>query len=46
MTKEEARIILGLDAKGISDEQLQGEINTANLFKVLFFDWLKKKPAA
>lgn len=42
MTIQEARKILGDDCKDVSDEQLKEEIETATLFKDIFFDMLKK----
>lgn len=45
---KKARRILGKAAQGISDEQIQKEIDAAGLLKDLFFDNLlkvKKKPS-
>lgn len=38
MTIQEARDILKDDAEGLSDEQIQEEIETATLFKNIFFE--------
>lgn len=45
---KKAKRVLGKVAKGISDEQLQKDIDTATLLKELFFDNLlnKKKKAS
>ena len=43
MTTKEARKLLGTEADNISDEQLQKEIDTANLFKNAFFDYLRNR---
>ena len=43
MTIKEARKILGANAKGLSDEDLQRDINTATMLKDLFFDELIKE---
>lgn len=40
MTVEEAREILGNECIGISDEQVQEEIEVAEFFKDIFFDAL------
>lgn len=42
MTTEEARKMLGKDAKGVSDEQIQKEIKAAELFKNIFFNLQKR----
>ncbi len=41
-TINKARRILGKTAKGISDEQIQKDIDTAALLKDIFFDSFRK----
>ncbi len=43
MTIEEARKLLGLEVENISDEQLQKEIDTADLLKNIHFDLSTKE---
>lgn len=43
LTLNKARKILGKAAEGISDTELEQEIKTAELLKVLYFNQLKKK---
>lgn len=40
---KKARRILGKLADGISDEQIQADIDTAILFKNIFFDSIRKE---
>ncbi len=42
MDIKEAKKILGSEADGISNEQLEKEIDTANLLKNIFFSLQKK----
>jgi hypothetical protein len=42
MTLNQARKILGKEAKGVSDEELSRDIETAMLLKDLFFNKLTK----
>lgn len=41
MTVEQARKILGKKSLGLSDEQIQCDIDTAELLKNIFFDTFK-----
>lgn len=43
LTINKARKILGKAADGISDAELEQEIKTAEVLKVLYFNQLKKK---
>ena len=38
MTIKQAREILGEEAEGLTDEEIKSDIETAELFKDIFFD--------
>jgi hypothetical protein len=46
MTIKEARKVLGVTALTLTDEQVQADINTAELLKNIFFDTFKSGKAS
>lgn len=46
MTLKEARKILGVTSLGLTDEQIQRDIDTAELLKNIFFDTFKSGKAS
>jgi hypothetical protein len=42
MTTEQARKVLGYEADNLTDEEIRSDIDTADLFKELFFNNLIK----
>jgi len=46
MTVQQAKRVLGKEANNMSDEELEKEIEIANLLKELFFDKIIKREKA